>query len=355
MTKIIHTGDLHLDSPLIGLSPDKAEICRNEKFISFEKTIDEVINTKTDILLLAGDLFENEYVSYKTVQFLKRCFAKIPDTHVFISPGNHDCISGNKIYSGENLGENVHVFDNSLSFVELKDKNVRVYGYGFYGKTADNNIFEGFKAIDDGMTNIMVIHCSLPPYKDTNPITAEQIRESGLDYLAAGHIHAGGEIMREGDTFYAYCGTPQGVSFDETGDKGIIEGEVDHKSVNLKFVKTAKRDVIVADVDVSDCLTNADICTKLKDLQSGNIYKIKLCGKTPKEVVFNTKALKEMLEESLFSAKIYDETENEREKTPSMAEKLFLEKLKSKEADESIKQRAEKLGLSALSGEKYEN
>ena len=352
MAKIIHTGDLHFDSPLIGLSPEKAELCRNERLISFEKTIDEAIKNKTDILLLAGDLFENEYVSFKTAQFLKRCFAKIPDTHVFISPGNHDCIGGNKIYFSENLGENVHVFDNKLSFVELKEINVRVYGYGFNGKTTEENVLDGFKAIDDGMTNIMLIHCSLPPYKDTNPVTKDQIAKSGLDYLAAGHIHAGGELMREGDTFYAYCGTPQGFSFNETGDKGIILGDVEHKSVNLSFLKTSKRNACVQEVDVSDCLSIADICSKLKALQPENIYKIILKGVIPKEIIFNTKTLKEMLEENLFFVKIYDETETKREKTPSMAEALFLEKLNGKDVSDSIKQRAEKLGLAALGGEK---
>ena len=352
MTKIIHTGDLHLDSPLIALSSRKAEICRNERLMSFEKTIDETQKYGADILLLAGDLFENEYVSYKTVEFLKRCFAKIPDTHIFISPGNHDCIGGNKIYLTENLGQNVHVFGGQLSYIELKELNVRVYGYGFYNKYSDENVLEGFKAKDDGMTNIMLLHCSLPPYKDTNPVTKEQIAASGLDYLAPGHIHAGGEIMREGDTFYAYCGTPQGYSFDEMGDKGIIEGEVNHKSANLKFIKTAKRDVEVIDIDVSDCLTNSDICSKLNDLKSENIYKILLKGKTPKEVIFNTKTLKEMLEEKIFSVKIYDETETETEKSPSMAEKLFLERLNGKDVSESIKTRAAKLGLMALGGEK---
>ncbi|MBO4897564.1 MAG: DNA repair exonuclease [Clostridia bacterium] len=354
MTKIIHTGDLHLDSPLIGMPPEKAEICREERLLSFKNTIEEVKRRGAEILLLSGDVFENEYVSYKTVEFLKRCFAEIPDTPVFIAPGNHDCISGNKVYFRENLGENVHVFDNKLDFVELRELNVRVYGYGFYGKSTDDNILNGFKAIDDGMTNIMLMHCSLPPYRDINPVTKEELEQCGLDYLAAGHIHAGGEIMKAGYTYYAYCGTPQGFSFDETGAGGIIFGDIECKSVNLCFIKTAKRSVAVKKVDVSDCLTNADICSKLKDMNSENIYKIILQGKIPKEVIFNKSALKQMLEEKLFFVKIYDETKTETDRSSSMAEAVFLKKLLEKDANDEIKKRAEKLGLLALSGEQFD-
>lgn len=352
MTKIIHTGDLHLDAPLIGMSPEKAEICRNERLMSFESIIDEVIKTNTDILLLAGDIFENDNLSLGTVEFLKKCFARIPDTCVFISPGNHDCINGNRVYLKQNLGDNVHVFGNSLSCVEIESKNIRVYGYGFADKTDGDSLLSGFRVKDDNMANILLVHCSLPPYKDVNPISLDEISESGLDYIAAGHIHAGGEIKREGSTFYAYCGTPQGVSFDETGEKGIIIGEIEKKSVNLSFKKTAKRGVCIKEIDVSDCTTHADVCSKLRGLKPQNIYKIVLKGKTQKHIVFNTKILKDMLEQDLFFVKIADETETMVEKTSSVAENLFLEKLREKKADDKIMKRAEKLGLCALNGER---
>ena len=352
MTKIIHSGDLHLDTPLTGFASEKAEICRSERLLSFEKTIDEVIKTKAEILLLAGDLFENENVSFGTVRFLKKCFARIPDTYVFIAPGNHDCLTGNRVYSKGELGENVHVFSDELDFKEIESKNIRVYGYGFRGKFVDENVLSNFRVKDDKMANILVMHCSLPPYKDTNPVTLEQIKESGLDYIAAGHIHAGGKIQKQGKTYFAYCGTPQGFSFDEVGKKGIICGDIEQNSVNLEFIKTSKREVCIKEADVSGCTTNADVVAMFKDLNPENIYKIILRGKIHKQVVLNKKVIKEMLEENVFFAKIYDETEIEIDKAASLAEKLFLEKLSEKGMSEAVTERAKKIGLCALGGDR---
>ena len=52
------------------------------------------------------------------------------------------------------------------------------------------------------------------------PITAEQVRASGLTYLALGHIHKGGSFQA-GNTLCAWCGCPMGRGFDELDQKGV--------------------------------------------------------------------------------------------------------------------------------------
>ena len=98
MVKIVHSGDIHLDCAYIGFPPEKAKIRAEEQLLSFQRIIKRVQSEQASVLLLSGDLFENDFVNYKTAEFLKREFEKIPDVHIFISPGNHDCISGNDIY-----------------------------------------------------------------------------------------------------------------------------------------------------------------------------------------------------------------------------------------------------------------
>ena len=54
-----------------------------------------------------------------------------------------------------------------------------------------------------------------------SPITAEQVRESGLDYVALGHLHQRG-FFQAGSTLCAWPGCPMGQGFDETGPKGVL-------------------------------------------------------------------------------------------------------------------------------------
>lgn len=350
MVKLVHVSDTHFDSIFAGMPPETAEVRRDELLVTFEEIIDRTKEYGADMLLLPGDLFENDYVTYKTAEFLKRAFSKIPETYVFIAPGNHDCISGNEIYGNMDLGENVIVFGAELQCITIEEKKCRVYGYGFQDKFHPDSCMDGFSAPDDEYINILVIHASLPPYdrQDYNPISLRQIEESNLNYIAAGHIHLHEGIKKAGKTLYAYCGIPEGRHFDEKGDKGIIMGELSKKKQSLEFVHTAKRKLLDISIDVSDCLSYNDICNKIKDLDKNNLYNIALTGLLQKDVYFDTSVLAGMLE--VFYARVTDETQAPTTRDRGIMENLFIEKVSCRDKGEKIKNQAIKLGLDALSG-----
>ena len=52
------------------------------------------------------------------------------------------------------------------------------------------------------------------------PVTGQQMAQSGLSYLALGHIHKAGS-MAAGSTRCAWPGCPMGRGNDETGEKGV--------------------------------------------------------------------------------------------------------------------------------------
>jgi DNA repair exonuclease SbcCD nuclease subunit len=66
------------------------------------------------------------------------------------------------------------------------------------------------------------------------PITAEQVRSSGLHYLALGHIHRAGSF-RAGKTLCAWPGCPMGRGFDEQGQKGVYITTLDD-TANARFL-----------------------------------------------------------------------------------------------------------------------
>ncbi len=95
--KFIHTADLHLDSPFLGLKnhslPDDLwEKIHQSTFDSFQKIIDEAINDQVDFVLLVGDLFDREERSVAADAFLMAQLNRLKDHEIdaFISFGNHD-------------------------------------------------------------------------------------------------------------------------------------------------------------------------------------------------------------------------------------------------------------------------
>ncbi len=84
----IHIADLHFDRPFIALQGNKelAKKRRQEQKQNFKKVIDYINDNKIDFLFLAGDLYEQKFVTDDTVKFLVSCFKEIPDTEVFITP-----------------------------------------------------------------------------------------------------------------------------------------------------------------------------------------------------------------------------------------------------------------------------
>ena len=97
----------------------------------------------------------------------------------------------------------------------------RLWGAAFHAMEAPA-MLKGFHAQEGEGYAIGILHGDTTQAKSPYcPITSRQIRESGLDYLALGHIHKG-DSFRAGKTLCAWPGCPQGRGYDETGDKGAL-------------------------------------------------------------------------------------------------------------------------------------
>ena len=90
--KILHSADLHLDSPFQGLTAGKAAIRRGEQRQLLSALGILAREEKVDIVLLAGDLLDSGNTYYETGEELARCLGQL-EMPVFISPGNHDYYS----------------------------------------------------------------------------------------------------------------------------------------------------------------------------------------------------------------------------------------------------------------------
>ncbi|MBQ8266984.1 MAG: DNA repair exonuclease, partial [Clostridia bacterium] len=261
--KILHCADIHIGAAESFLSA-RAESRRAETLITFEKIINIAKENAVDILLIAGDLFNSNSVEKAFTDRVFECFAAIPDIKIVYAAGNHDPLNFDSPFKKYTLPENLTVLDTKDCFVEFPELNTRVYGKSF--KEVYMQGEQSFSlGVDDNFINLMCIHGELKSdlSSDYNSITSDFISNSGMDYIALGHVHKRTDIGKIGNTYLSYCGCPEGQGFDELGEKGIYLGEISKDACQLQFVPTAKRMHICESIDISDSATSNQIAENI--------------------------------------------------------------------------------------------
>ena len=222
MTKILHTADIHLDSPLRSLAMrDEAlkEKVQTATRTAFSRIVATAIEEDAAALLISGDLFDGIERSARTGAFLVSQLDLLRDAEVrvFCVKGNHD--AENPVTGGIPWPDNVHVFGAAGDKVELEE-GVWIHGVSFSGKRAEESLLPKFKAPEEGAVNIAMLHTSLSgaaghdPYA---PCSVADLSDMGFDYWALGHIHKA-EIHSK-DPWIVMPGTPQGRDIGESGPK----------------------------------------------------------------------------------------------------------------------------------------
>ncbi len=274
MIKILHSADWHLDSPMQGHSPEQTQLLRRA-LLEIPRRIGAICRAeKCDMMLLSGDLFDGSFTrdSYLALRSMLE-EVKIP---VFITPGNHDYIAPDSPWLAEIWPENVHIFTHpAIESVTVPNLDCRVYGAGYTSMDCPG-LLEGFRADCDETYAIGILHGdptqTASPYC---PITSAQVRESGLDYLALGHIHKG-DSFREGKTLCAWPGCPMGRGYDEQGQKGLLivtlDEEASARSIPLDTPKFYDLEVTVSGDPA------ADLTALLPPVGNADFYRITFTG-----------------------------------------------------------------------------
>ena len=353
MIKIIHGADFHLDSPFAGLSPERAAQRREEQRELLDRLAGLAREKQADLVLLAGDLLDSERVFRETARALAASLGSIP-CPVFISPGNHDFYSRRSIWATLDWPENVHIFtSDALEPVELP--GCTLWGRAFTDAHQTAAPLAGFTAPDDGGLHIACLHGCVGTGNDYGPIAPQDIAASGLAYLALGHIHQGSGLKKEGKTFWAYPGCPEGRGFDETGEKGVLYVEAGPGRVKAQFVPLARRRYEVFTVDITGpegALSN--ILEVLPGRTSDLICRVILTGEGEAPDLAN---LELMLSPEFYGLTLIDRTRLPQDLWARREEDaltgLFLQAMWEKcqaEPDNPLYQLAARYGLAALEG-----
>lgn len=231
MIKILHGADLHLDSPFSSLPPQEAAACRARQRALPEKLVRLGNEHGCRIMLLAGDIFDSEEVHPKTLQALCGALAQFRGW-VFIAPGNHDPYTDISVWAQAQWPENVHIFSRDYACVTLEELGCRVHGGAFLHTECLTALPQITR---QGYVELGVFHGDCTTRSVYRPITSEQIEQSGLDYLALGHIHKRSMPRKLANTWYGWPGVAMGRGFDEIGPCGCLILETDGQNCHGSF------------------------------------------------------------------------------------------------------------------------
>lgn len=225
--KILHSADWHLDSPFTGFTESQRQYLKEQQRQIPKKIADLCHREDCDMMLLSGDLFDG-MPSRLTLEMVKEALAD-SGVPVLIAPGNHDFVSPGCCWLEENWPENVFIFTGALESVTIAGLGCRIYGAAFQSRDCPP-LLEDFQAEGEETYCVAVLHGD-PAQKNSpyNPVTTAQVRTSGLDYLALGHVHKAG-FFRAGNTLCAWPGCPMGRGWDETGEKGVCIVTIDEQT-----------------------------------------------------------------------------------------------------------------------------
>lgn len=281
--RFIHIADMHFDIPFTSLNnkEDLGEKRRIEQRNAFKKIIEYIKNNHIEYLFIAGDLYEHDYVRKSTIDYISKLFDEIPNTKVFITPGNHDPYIKNSIYDTYEFGDNVYIFRNSR-IEKYEDENVNIYGMAFTEFFMEESPLEKLVLPVSNKPNILVAHCDLNGSKDKegfsyNPILESKLNSLGFDYVALGHIHKN-NFNNENKIYYP--GSTIALGFDELGEHGMIVGEINKKNLNIDFVRLDDRKFEEIELKVDEFNSKEDLLDRILNLNldDKDLYKLILIG-----------------------------------------------------------------------------
>ena len=237
MFKFIHAADVHLDSPLRGLSHYEtapAESIRNACRRAFENLVDLAIEEKVSFVLLAGDLYDGDWKDYSTGIFLSQQMGRLGQhgISVFAVAGNHD--AANRMTKALDSPSNMTILSSrKVETIKLDELNVAIHGRSFGTQHIDENLAAGFGIAEKGMFNIGLLHTSLDGRQGHAvyaPCKIDDLLSKGYQYWALGHIHKQ-EFVSEAP-WIVFPGCVQGRHIRETGAKGCVLVTVEDATVS---------------------------------------------------------------------------------------------------------------------------
>ncbi|TDP74745.1 metallophosphoesterase family protein [Roseateles toxinivorans] len=230
MPIFLHSADWQIGRLYASLPPEDAVPLAEARIASVERLAELATEHSVDAVLVAGDVFDAQTVSDRTLRRLFLAMASYSGPWVLIS-GNHDAALTESVWTrAMRLGvvpANVHlalqpepVLLDAIRTAVLPAPLMQRHTFG------DSTAWFDEAATPDGWLRVGLAHGSvqgiLPDTVDSaNPIAADRAKRARLDYLALGDWHGTKRI----DERTWYSGTPEPDRFraNDAGQALLVE------------------------------------------------------------------------------------------------------------------------------------
>lgn len=308
--KLIHCADLHLDARMESSIPkEKAKERRVEILRTFTRMTEQAAADGVSAVLLCGDLFDAKTISARARKCVLDAVEQHPRITFYYLQGNHD--QNSFLADLEELPDNLKTFGSDWTTYE--QDGIYITGAEITDETVDG-LLERL-ILDESHTNIVMLHGMVTEYgakKQKEGFSLKTLRRRNIDYLALGHIHSYRLEKLDERGSWCYCGCLEGRGFDECGEKGYVELEVEQGKVFSRFVPFAERTLHEIPVDISGMDGQEEIQRAVREsltaVPDKDMVKIRLTGEVSPEAEKDVEWIEKWLENEYYFLKVKDET-----------------------------------------------
>lgn len=233
MLKLLHTADWQIGRQFGRFDPEDAAALAEARFIAVERIAALATSERVDAVLVAGDVFDAQTVSAKTIRRLFNATAGYIGPWLMI-PGNHDAALGEGVWTqAGRLGaipQNVRVAL-TPGVIELADLRLAALCAPLTQRHTHDDLTAWFDGHDTpaGWWRIGLAHGAVQgllaeDIDSANPLAPDRAARARLDYLALGDWHG----TRAIDERTWYSGTPEPDRFRNNDAGQVLIVEIDH-------------------------------------------------------------------------------------------------------------------------------
>jgi len=241
MVKLLHCADLHMGALFPDVGRRRGNLLREAQKKTWCNLLHFAGQENVDLVLVAGDLFDSNYLSSATVDFFLQSLEKT-SLPICVLPGTHDPYDRNSLYRSSKFSgyENLFIFTKpEVQSLCFPDMGLTVHARASFSSGREHSPLKGLKPSGKTRYNVAVAHGGLKQERkdpDAFPFRSEEIEASGMDYIALGHDHNFRELTA-GRTRAFYPGPLETLRFgQEAGNALLITLEGDSVFVEKKRV-----------------------------------------------------------------------------------------------------------------------
>ncbi|TET41837.1 MAG: DNA repair exonuclease, partial [Dehalococcoidia bacterium] len=280
MVKILHTADIHLGAKFPGLG-NKSDSQREQLRTTFKNIIATAIDERVNIVLIAGDLLNANQQPQKNIDLVIEQFNLLGANNIPICliPGTHDSLDSSSIYKKvdfEGKCSNLKIFtDENISYKEYPELNLTVYGKPNLSNRSYISPLKGLKRSTSSKFHIAMAHGSFYiPEKiaeDDHVFRLEEVKASGMDYLALGHWHRVYACLEKPPAWYS--GPPEWIPDQRERGAVLLVSLLDSCEVKVEPKNLGLRDYDEIEIDMSEIQDLATLKARISDGANQNLIR----------------------------------------------------------------------------------